>query len=131
VGCGALHVRASFADQGTVNNELGNDANVLSYYNVARGYTTTMFDPLTPVLNVQDISFVTRAMVTKGFWIQESREDGTMYPNVPANSGHRLDLATWVKYVGLVPGTTSLTPTGTRTTRMRPAPSLPRRSTWR
>ncbi len=100
---------SSFADQGTVDNELWNDANVLSYYNVARGYTTTMFDPLTPVLNVQDISFVTRAMVTKGFWEQETHEDGTMYPNVPANSGHRLDLATFVKYAGLVPGTTSLT----------------------
>jgi len=76
---------------------------------VARGYTTTMFDPLTPVLNVQDISFVTRAMVTKGFWEQEISEDGKMYPNVLASSGHRLDLATFVKYAGLVPGTSSLT----------------------
>jgi hypothetical protein len=100
---------ASFTDQGTVDNELWNDANVLSYYNVARGYTTTMFDPLTPVLNVQDISFVTRAMVTKGFWDQVVSEDGTMYPNVPASSGHRLDLATFLKYAGLVPGTTSAT----------------------
>lgn len=100
---------ASFTDQGAIDNELWNDANVLSYYNVARGYTTTMFDPLSPVLNVQDISFVTRAMVTKGFWSPVMSEDGTMYPNVPANSGHRLDLATFIKYAGLVPGTSSAT----------------------
>lgn len=99
----------SFTDQGYVDNELWNDANVLSYYNVARGYTTNMFDPLTPVLNVQDISFVTRAMTRKGFWEPVMSEDGTMYPNVPASSGHRLDLATWVKYAGPVPGTTSTT----------------------
>ncbi len=97
-----------FKDQGPVDAELWNDVNVLSFYDVARGYAPEQFDPLTPVLYVQDISFVTRAMVTKGFWMPEMGDDTTIYPNVKPESGHRLDLLTFIKYVGLVPGTSSL-----------------------
>ena len=96
-----------FTDQGPVDNELWNDANVLSYYDVARGYAPGEFDPLTPVLNVQDVSFVTRAMVTKGFWEMELDSPADQFPNVPPASGHRLDLATFVKNAGNVPGTTN------------------------
>ena len=96
-----------FGDQGPVDDELWNDVNVLSYYDVARGYAPREFDPLTPVLNVQDISFVTRAMVTKGFWEMELDSPADQFPNVPAASGHRLDLATFVKNAGNVPGTTT------------------------
>lgn len=98
-----------FTDQQYIDNELWNDVGVLSYYDVARGYAPGEFDPQLPVLNVQDISFVTRAMVTKKFWTQETSEDGSLYPNVPWASGHRLDLATYVKNVGPVPGTSTAT----------------------
>lgn len=98
-----------FGDQQVVDNDLWNSVGVLSYYNVARGYTATEFDPLTPVLNVQVISFVTRAMVTKGFWEQELNSDMSQYPNVPWESGHRLDIATYVKYAGTIPDTANTT----------------------
>lgn len=93
-----------FLDQTVVDNELWNDVGVLSHYDVARGYTDREFDPLTPVLNVQDISFVTRAMVTKRFWIQEQDALPNRFTNIPWASGHILDLATYVKYTGSVPG---------------------------
>ena len=76
---------------------------------MARGYTSTEFDPLTSVLNAQVISFVTRAMVTKGFWEQELTSNMSQYPNVPWESGHRLDIATYVKYAGTIPDTASAT----------------------
>ena len=98
-----------FGDQQVVDNDLWNSVGVLSYYNVARGYTATEFDPLTPVLNAQVISFVTRAMVTKGFWVQELNSDMSQYPNVPWESGHRLDIATYVKYAGTIPDTANTT----------------------
>ena len=98
-----------FGDQQVVDNDLWNSVGVLSYYNVARGYTSSEFDPLTSVLNAQVISFVTRAMVTKGFWEQELTSDMSQYPNVPWESGHRLDIATYVKYAGTIPDTASTT----------------------
>ena len=93
-----------FVDQQVIDDELWNDVGVLSHYGVARGYTDREFDPLTPVLNVQDISFVTRAMVTKGFWTMELDSPAGQFTNVPMASGHLLDLATYVKNTGSVPG---------------------------
>jgi len=93
-----------FLDQTVVDNELWNDVGVLSHYNVARGYTDREFDPLTPVLNVQDISFVTRAMVAKGFWVQEQKALQARFTNISMASGHALDVATYVRHTGSVPG---------------------------
>src|SRR3712207_7096579 len=56
---------------------------------------TTLFR--SQVLNAQVISFITRAMVTKGYW-QAQPDNPTLYPDVPAASGHRTDLATYAFY---------------------------------
>lgn len=45
-------------------------------------------------------------MVTKGYWTPQP-DNPAVYPNVPAGSGHREDLATYVHYAGPVPGTTT------------------------
>jgi hypothetical protein len=50
------------------------------------------------------ISFITRAMVAKGYW-QAQPDDPALYPDVPAASGHRADLATYTFYAGAAPGT--------------------------
>lgn len=96
-----------FDDQGSIDNDLWNSVGVLAYYNVARGYSEDLFDPTSSVLNVQAISFVTRAMITKGFWTPAQSSPMDQYPNVTWESGHRLDLATYVNNVGPVPGTTN------------------------
>jgi predicted lactoylglutathione lyase len=95
-----------FQDQGSVDNDLWNSVGILSYYNVARGYNPTEFDPATAVLHAQVVSFVTRAMITKGFWTPAQTSPMDQYPNVTWESGHRLDIATYVNNVGPVPGTT-------------------------
>ena len=71
---------------------------------MARGYQDGSYKPTNKVLNAQVISFITRAMVTKGYW-QAQPDDPALYPDVPASSGHRADLATYVFYAGAVPGT--------------------------
>jgi len=97
----------TFKDQQYVDNELWNDVGVLAHYGVALGYSSSEFDPLLPVLNVQDVAFVARAMITKKFWVQETSAPADQFPNVPQSSGHRLDLATYVKYAGNVPGSST------------------------
>ena len=71
---------------------------------MAKGFPDGSYKPTNPVLNAQVISFVTRAMVAKGSWTPQP-DDPALYPNVPAGSGHRTDLATYTFYAGAVPGT--------------------------
>jgi plastocyanin len=76
----------------------------LNFHNVAHGVQDGTYNPRGNVLYVQVISFITRGMVQKGLWQQETVDDMTIYPNVTADSGHRLDLVTYVKHVGALPG---------------------------
>lgn len=67
------------------------------------GTRSPCFLPRDPILRVQAISIITRAFVARGLWQQETTDDPALYPNVPTDSGHRLDLATYVRNVGPVP----------------------------
>jgi hypothetical protein len=95
-----------FPDRGTVDADLWRNVGTLAYYGVARGYPDGTFKPTNEVLSAQVISFITRAMVARGHW-QAQPDDLGLYPNVPAGSGHREDLATFVSYVGGIPGATA------------------------
>ena len=97
-----------FPDQGYVDADLWRDVGTLNHYGVALGYPDGRYRPTTNVLRVQTISFIARAMVAQGRWVQQP-DDPSVYPDVPAGSGHRADLATYATYVGLVPGTSSAT----------------------
>jgi hypothetical protein len=94
----------NFPDRGSVDANLWRNVGTLAYYNVARGYQDGTYKPTNDVLYAQTISFITRAMVTQGYWVQQP-DNPALYPNVPASSGHREDLATFVYYAGAVPGT--------------------------
>lgn len=96
----------TFADRGDVDGDLWRNVGTLAHYGVARGYADGTFQPTTAVNRVQVISLITRAMVAKGEW-QLRSDDGTRYPNIPASSGHRQDLATYVAYAGPLPDTTT------------------------
>jgi glucose/arabinose dehydrogenase len=91
-----------FPDQGTVDDELWQAVGTLNHYGVARGYPDGTYDPGNDVAQIQAIAFITRAMVAKGYW-QQQPDDPYLYPEVTAESGHRLDLATYVHYTGAVP----------------------------
>ncbi len=93
-----------FPDRGVVDADLWRNVGALEHYGVARGYADGTYDPTGQVLNAQAISFITRALVAKGVW-QQQADDLALYPNVPANSGHRQDLATYFHYASAVPGT--------------------------
>lgn len=95
-----------FPDRGGVDVNLWRNVGTLSHYNVAQGYPDGLYRPTHDVFYAQTISFITRAMVAKRYWTMRS-DNPAIYPDVPASSGHRADLSTFVAYAGLVPGTSS------------------------
>jgi hypothetical protein len=88
-----------------VDDELWHAAATLAEYGVVKGYADGAYGTTSPVLNIQVISFITRAMVEKGYW-QDQPPGAGVYPEVPAESGHRQDFVTYVHYTGAVRGTT-------------------------
>lgn len=96
----------AFTDRERVDPDLWRNVGALAYYNVARGYDDGMFHPTEAVVQAQTISFIARAMIAKGYW-QAQPDDGALFPNLPASSGHRSDLATYVHYAALPPDTSA------------------------
>ncbi len=94
-----------FSDRGSVDADLWRNVGTLAFYDVAQGFGDGTYKPTAQVLQAQTISLISRAMVAAGVW-QTQPDDGSLYPNVPLASGHRADLATYVRYAGAVPGTT-------------------------
>lgn len=107
-----------FTDRNGIDANLWSSVAALAHYNVTKGYSAAdcakrnvappCFGPLEKVTQAQVISFISRAMVAKGYW-QTQPDNPAIYPGVPASSGHRADIATYVHYVGLLPGTSSTT----------------------
>lgn len=96
-----------FGDRGGVDDELWRAVGTLAYYEVARGYGNGTYGTLDPVLHVQTIAFITRAMVRQGHWSWQP-DNPALFSMIPASTGHRSDLATYVHYVGPPPGTDPL-----------------------
>lgn len=92
----------AFPDRDGIDDNLWNSVGALAARGVARGYADGTFDPLGPVLQAQTISFIARAMVSKGRW-QQQADDPKLYQSVPASSGHRADITTFVAYAGPLP----------------------------
>jgi hypothetical protein len=67
-----------FPDQGSVDSNLWRNVGTLAFYGVAKGFPDGKYRPTSPVLNAQVISFITRAMVAKGYWVQETVDDPGM-----------------------------------------------------
>jgi uncharacterized protein YkwD len=91
-----------FPDRNGVDDALWRNVGTLAARGVAKGYQDGTFNPTGPVLHAQVISFIARGMVAKGRW-QAQPDDPSLYPQVPASSGHRADIATYVAYAGALP----------------------------
>jgi hypothetical protein len=98
----------TFTDQGEVDADLWRNAGTLAFYDVARGYRDNTYDPTGPVLHAHAVSFVTRAMVRKGYWTRQA-DNAAYYPGVPEASGHRVDAVTYYFYAGNIVGTAAPT----------------------
>jgi uncharacterized repeat protein (TIGR02543 family) len=99
-----------FTDGDVIDPNLWRNVGTLAHYGVAHGYGDGRFGTFDKVLQAQVISFITRGMVAQGRWVAETTDDPTLYPNVPASSGHRLDLMTYHRNAGAVPGTIATQP---------------------
>ncbi|HEY8601520.1 MAG TPA: S-layer homology domain-containing protein [Thermomicrobiales bacterium] len=92
----------TFSDRNGVDDELWRAVGSLAFHSVAQGYGDGSYDPTDTVSHAQAISLITRAMVAKGYWTQQS-DNPTLYGAIPAGSGHRADVATFVHYAGALP----------------------------
>jgi hypothetical protein len=95
-----------FVDGNGIDPNLWRNVGTLAHYRVAFGYDPTHFAPTDRVTQAQTISFITRAMVRKGFWTPATVDQPHLFPNVTVASGHRWDLLTFYSYVGAPPDTT-------------------------
>jgi glucose/arabinose dehydrogenase len=102
MGWGNEHWNNPFPDQGTIDGELWQAVGTLNHFGVAKGYSDGTYNPTGEVLYAQAVSFITRAMVAKGYWVAQA-DDPALYPEVSASSGHRGDIATYVHYAGALP----------------------------
>jgi glucose/arabinose dehydrogenase len=92
-----------FTDRGTLDPELWDAVAILASRGIALGYGDGRFGPNDEITQAQLVSFIARAMIERGYWQPAEADNPAIYPNVPASTGHRLDLVTYVRYVGSLP----------------------------
>ncbi len=92
-----------FPDRGPVDDELWAAVATLNARGIARGYEDGTYDPTGPVLHIQVVSFISRAMVAAGRWAAATENDAALYPNVRIAASDRLDLVTYVHNAGAIP----------------------------
>lgn len=92
-----------FPDRGPVDDELWAAVGILAARGVALGYEDGTYGPTSPVLHIQVVSFISRAMVERGYWAAATEDDPSIYPNVQIAASDRLDLVTYVRNAGAIP----------------------------
>lgn len=91
---------------------LWSNVGTLAAHGVAKGYSDgrggAYYDPTGQVLHAQTISFITRAMIAKGYW-QAQPVDPSLYESILNGTG---DMATYIRYTrtlgGILPSRPSL-----------------------
>jgi hypothetical protein len=90
-----------FSDSGGIDASLWRNVGTLAHYGVAFGYGDGRFGPNDKVTYAQTISFISRAMVVKGYWqARTAPPDPVPYGGVLGNTGHQNDVATFLFYTG-------------------------------
>ncbi|MFN8541148.1 MAG: Ig-like domain repeat protein [Thermomicrobiales bacterium] len=85
----------TFFNPGGVPASLWRNVGALAHYGVAAGYGDGTYGPFDDVTYAQTISFITRAMVAKGYWVHQP-DEVIPYTNVP--SVHLRDVKTFYHY---------------------------------
>lgn len=95
---------ATFADQGTVDDDLWRNVRTLAHHQIALGYEDGTYNPTGEVLEQQVILFVARTLVATGAWVEQT--DISPYPNLPnataREQADRRAIATYIHYAGAV-----------------------------
>ena len=96
-----------FPDQQGVDSTLWRNVGALAHHGVAKGYDDgrggTYYDPTGQVLHAQTISFITRAMIAKGYWQLQPVNAG-LYGGILNGTGHEADVATYLHYTRALGG---------------------------
>jgi aryl-phospho-beta-D-glucosidase BglC (GH1 family) len=95
----------NFSDQGEIDDESWAAVRILADRDVARGYPDGTFMPADELTRQQAISFISRMMVALGRW--QAERAVSLFDDVAPD--HRADVATYVRYVGGIPGVATTT----------------------
>lgn len=100
----AISVRASGLALGS--DDLSSDDELRRSYEtlIALNLVSGSYASTDEVLQIQTISFIARAMVEANRWSPETIDDPAIYPNVRVSARDRLDLVTYVRNAGPLPG---------------------------
>jgi alpha-tubulin suppressor-like RCC1 family protein len=100
-----------------LDEDLWRNVGTLRHLEVVKGYMddacqyqpssppAPCFGPNDQVTHAQVISYIARAMMKIGHWVPQAVDTG-LYPNIPTDSPHWPDIATYHHYAGPIPGTT-------------------------
>jgi subtilisin family serine protease len=88
-----------FTDSGGIDPSLWRNVGTLAHYGVAFGYGNGTFGPNDKVTYAQTISFISRALVVKGYWQPRTAPpDPVPYGGILSGTGHQNDVATYLYY---------------------------------
>lgn len=103
MGWGDRAATNPFVDRGGLDDSMWRPVGILAAADIVRGYGDGRFGPTDPVLQVQTIAFISRAMVYAGYWTTQHDVSAAALL-LPNTSAHWEDLATYLHYAGLPPG---------------------------
>lgn len=118
---------APFPDQDGIGAELWRNVGTLAHYRVALGFSDGLFRPTSPISYQQVLLFISRGMVTKGYW-QLQPDNPAYFPNIPGSSpgeiSARRDIATYIYYTQTLGGVPDNPASGNFATWDQPVPRI-------
>ena len=122
--CPLEATKARYPDRNGVDAELWRNVGTVAFYNVSKGYSDGTFNPLAPVLYQHVILFISRAMVARGYWVQQA-DNPDYFPNLPGGTDReksdRRDIVTYIFYTQRYDGVPDRPATGPFTAFDQPA----------
>lgn len=104
------HGNGGFSDVAGLTAEARQAIGTMAHYNVFQGYGNGTFGPNNNITYAETILVISRAMVAKGYWTKATVDDPTIYPNLYPGQDAHLDIVTFVKNAGAIPGFANNTP---------------------
>ena len=107
---GEDHGDGGFTDLAGVSPEFRRAIGTLAFHGIMNGYGDGRFGPYDRISHLQTVQVISRAFVHKGYWTRATADDPSIYPNLALSPGERLDLVTFVRNAGTLPGFGNSTP---------------------
>ena len=109
---GENHGNGGFTDLAGLDPELQRAVGTVAFHGIMQGYGGGKFGPFDKTTHLQTVLVISRGFVFKSYWTRAAVDDSTIYPNLTLSTAERLDLVTFVKNAGPLPGFANTTARG-------------------